>query len=289
MKGSLKRILTGLVLIPLVVAMVYLVPPAIFSYLMIILAFCIFSEYLTMFGERKHSTFILVALLMLFLVDSTSKMGLIMNMSLELGVGKMEQLFNSLKYFFLSLWSGVVLVPMLTMAGKDPVDVKFRRLSVYLFGYFYFGLTFGLFPLVRHYGSNYHWLMFALVIPWVCDSAAYFGGKALGKHKFSPLISPNKTWEGTVSGIIFSTVAGAVLAFTLLKDEPKLFVIVTAFAVGILGQFGDLIESLIKRGAGVKDSGTIFPGHGGLFDRLDSLIVSVTVVFVALLVKSYVL
>ena len=127
-----------------------------------------------------------------------------------------------------------------------------------------------------------------LVIPWVCDSAAYFGGKALGKHKFAPAISPKKTWEGAVFGMIFSAVAGLVFAFTLLKNESVLFVVLVAFIDGIFAQFGDLIESLIKRGAGVKDSGNLIPGHGGLFDRTDSLLVSAVVVFVSLLVKSYV-
>jgi phosphatidate cytidylyltransferase len=173
-------------------------------------------------------------------------------------------------------------------------------MNVYFFGFFYFGIIFGLFPLIKSYTSgleplfekfpysNAHWFLFMLVIPWVCDSAAYFGGKALGKHKFAPAISPKKTWEGAVSGMIFSVIAGLVFALTLLKNENIWFVLVVALLDGIFAQFGDLIESLIKRGAGVKDSSNLIPGHGGLFDRTDSLLVSAVIVFVSLLVKSYV-
>jgi len=88
--------------------------------------------------------------------------------------------------------------------------------------------------------------------------------------------------------MIFSVIAGLVFALTLLKNENIWFVLVVALLDGIFAQFGDLIESLIKRGAGVKDSSNLIPGHGGLFDRTDSLLVSAVIVFVSLLLKSYV-
>ena len=107
---------------------------------------------------------------------------------------------------------------------------------------------------------------------WICDTAAYFGGLAMGKHKLFERVSPNKTWEGALWGF-----AGAV--FTMMVAQ-KLFVsylefhqaIVIGLIIGIFGQLGDLVESLFKRDAGVKDSSNIIPGHGGVFDRFDSLI-----------------
>ena len=289
------RIITAVILIAIALGLIYFLPAYIFNYLVIILAFFTFSEYLSMFKERNHPLFIIAAILMLLMSNSIMRMDAIFTNSIEI-----VKLADPLKQFLTILFTGVALIPMIALTGKDPIETKFRRMNVYFFGFFYFGITFGLFPLIKSYtfglepvfekfpNSNPHWFLFMLVIPWVCDSAAYFGGKALGKHKFAPAISPKKTWEGAVFGMIFSAIAGLVFAFTLLKNESVLFVVLVAFIDGIFAQFGDLIESLIKRGAGVKDSGNLIPGHGGLFDRTDSLLVSAVVVFVSLLVKSYV-
>ena len=124
--------------------------------------------------------------------------------------------------------------------------------------------------------------MFALVVPWLCDSAAYFTGRSFGKHKFAPAISPNKTWEGAIGGLVFSTIAGAVWSFAVFGGKYLVFTVVTAALIGVFGQLGDLVESLLKRGAGVKDSSNLFPGHGGLLDRTDSLLYSITITWLAL-------
>lgn len=107
---------------------------------------------------------------------------------------------------------------------------------------------------------------------WVCDSAAYFAGRAFGKHKLFERVSPKKTWEGAVAGFL-----GAVAAFLLMKfiALPYLTVgqsVICGFIVGIFGQLGDLVESLLKRDAGVKDSSSLIPGHGGILDRFDSIL-----------------
>lgn len=282
-----KRYLTGLSLMPVVLCIVYYLPENYFRYLIILIAFLAFSEYLTMFKERKHPFFIIVAVIMLFMVESISNMGALMKLS-TVTMGEVQGLFQPLKQFFLAVFGAVVLIPVFSLYGKDPIEVKFKRMFIFFFGFFYFGLTFGLFPAIRHFTTHKHWLAFALVIPWACDTAAYFGGRFLGKHKFSPAISPNKTWEGAISGTLFSMVAGLVFHFTLLKDHNLFFVLAVSFFIGTLGQLGDLVESLMKRGAGVKDSGRIFPGHGGILDRTDSLVVSAAVIFIAFIVKSYV-
>ncbi len=109
---------------------------------------------------------------------------------------------------------------------------------------------------------------------WLCDSAAYFGGRAFGKHKLYPQASPNKTIEGALSGFV-----GAALFLPVLNllglAKPQLFdYIFLPLIVGVAGQIGDLIESLMKREAGVKDSSHVIPGHGGFLDRFDSLLLS---------------
>nr|WP_072415937.1 phosphatidate cytidylyltransferase [Collinsella phocaeensis] len=107
---------------------------------------------------------------------------------------------------------------------------------------------------------------------WISDSFAYMVGSRLGKHKMAPKISPNKSWEGFVGGLIGSVLIWVILWATGLYGFDLWFAAVAGVAVGVMGVFGDLIESRIKRGVGVKDSGHLIPGHGGMLDRSDSLI-----------------
>jgi phosphatidate cytidylyltransferase len=107
---------------------------------------------------------------------------------------------------------------------------------------------------------------------WICDSAAFFGGTALGKHKLFPRVSPDKSWEGAIFGLLFAVIA-MVISKAIVLDFLSWFDVITiGLIVGIIGQIGDLIESLFKRDAGVKDSSALIPGHGGIFDRFDSLL-----------------
>jgi len=145
------------------------------------------------------------------------------------------------------------------------------------------GLILVAFPLtftVRLYGigtEGPRLLMFALVITWVGDTAAYFAGRALGKHHIAPKISPNKTWEGTIASILGALIVAVVFTRFLVVPLPHLLAMA---AVGnVAGQAGDLLESAYKRSAGVKDSGSLLPGHGGVLDRIDALILAIPVVW----------
>ena len=120
-------------------------------------------------------------------------------------------------------------------------------------------------------------LLFALVITWVGDTVAYFIGRAVGKHPFAPHLSPKKTWEGAVASFVGSLLVG--LAFTRWLSAPPVHLLAMAAAGNIAGQVGDLLESAYKRSAGVKDSGGLLPGHGGILDRIDALILAIPVVW----------
>lgn len=118
---------------------------------------------------------------------------------------------------------------------------------------------------------------------WICDSAAFFGGTALGRHKLFPRVSPKKSWEGAIFGFVFAILAmilakNLVLDFLSLKDA-----LIIGFIIGTFGQIGDLAESLLKRDAGVKDSSSLIPGHGGIFDRFDSLLFSSPIIYLYLM------
>jgi phosphatidate cytidylyltransferase len=145
------------------------------------------------------------------------------------------------------------------------------------------GLLLVAFPLtyaVRLHGWGEYgpWLLlFALVITWAGDTAAYFAGRAFGRHLLAPHLSPNKTWEGSLAGLAASIVVGAV--FQRWLHAPLAFLIGMAVAGNVAGQVGDLLESAYKRSAGVKDSGALLPGHGGVLDRIDALILAFPVVW----------
>jgi phosphatidate cytidylyltransferase len=120
-------------------------------------------------------------------------------------------------------------------------------------------------------------LLFALVIVWVSDTAAYFVGRSIGKHFLAPRLSPKKTWEGTVAGFLGSILVA--LAFARWVNVPQVHLLGMAAAGNIAGQVGDLLESGYKRSAGIKDSGSLLPGHGGVLDRIDALILAIPVVW----------
>ncbi|MDA3859999.1 MAG: phosphatidate cytidylyltransferase [Melioribacteraceae bacterium] len=117
---------------------------------------------------------------------------------------------------------------------------------------------------------------------WMTDSAAYFIGSAIGKNKLFPRVSPNKSWEGAIAGFVFAIITLVVLKIFLLNFLNWVDIIAFGVIIGIFGQVGDLIESLIKRDAGVKDSSNIIPGHGGIFDRFDSLLFSAPIIYLYL-------
>ena len=116
------------------------------------------------------------------------------------------------------------------------------------------------------------WIFFALLIIWACDTGAYAVGYLFGRHKLWPSVSPKKTWEGALGGLMASTLVGAALAGPLAQMRSAGTGALLGAAASVAGQLGDLIESRVKRSARVKDSGALIPGHGGILDRLDSLL-----------------
>jgi phosphatidate cytidylyltransferase len=126
---------------------------------------------------------------------------------------------------------------------------------------------------------NPHWLMYALILNWAGDIGAYYVGSHFGSHKMAPRVSPKKSWEGAVASVATSVLIGGAY---LLRFVPAVTIpeaIALTAAANAAGQFGDLAESAMKRGAGVKDSGGILPGHGGFLDRVDSSLFAMPVIY----------
>ena len=131
---------------------------------------------------------------------------------------------------------------------------------------------------------NPHWLMLALAINWVGDTAAFLTGRMFGRHKLAPRISPAKSWEGAAGSLVISVAAATAYMQWFSPETPLALAIPLAALANLAGQVGDLAESAMKRGAGIKDSGSTLPGHGGWLDRLDSSLFSMPVVYTLLLV-----
>ena len=123
---------------------------------------------------------------------------------------------------------------------------------------------------IEHGGGMFMVILWISI--WICDTAAYFGGRLLGRHKLAPVISPNKTIEGGIFGLVFGIFTFLLLGVLLLPSLEMEYLWIPGAVVGIFGQLGDLVESRFKRDTGVKDTSPILPGHGGFLDRFDSII-----------------
>jgi phosphatidate cytidylyltransferase len=168
-------------------------------------------------------------------------------------------------------WLPALFVPALVVVARpEPIDrAAFRLFAlwagiVYLAVPFYYGVSLALEPDC--------WILYVLAVVWMGDTMAYFAGRAFGRRKLHPRVSPKKTVEGAIGGLAGSVVGG--LMMVALLDLPIGFVKAAVLAVlgGALAQLGDLAESLVKRACGVKDSGTLLPGHGGMLDRVDGVV-----------------
>jgi phosphatidate cytidylyltransferase len=127
-----------------------------------------------------------------------------------------------------------------------------------------------------------HWLMYALLVSWIGDTGAYYVGRRWGRHKLAPRVSPAKSWEGAAASVAVAVAAGTLYLHWALPEVSWLAAAPLSAAVNAAGQVGDLAESAMKRGAGIKDSGTILPGHGGFLDRVDSSLFTLPAVYLYL-------
>lgn len=156
---------------------------------------------------------------------------------------------------------------------KSNIQNALSRMSVSFFILIYCGLSFGLAYRIHEIPGGQYYLPLLAIMIWVTDSFAYFIGMKFGKHRGFFKVSPKKSIEGFIGGFVFSLIF-SIMAHTLFPNQLNLVIsLLIAFCAGTIGQFGDLLESLIKRDCNVKDSSNLIPGHGGVLDRFDSFIV----------------
>jgi len=146
-------------------------------------------------------------------------------------------------------------------------------------GFVYVPFFLGHVILIRNWQHGTMWVLFLLAVVFSGDTAAYYTGKMLGRHKLCPSISPGKTVEGAIGGLVGSLLAGCLFKVYALAELPWLLCGVLALLLGVIGQVGDLVESMLKRSVKIKDSGTLLPGHGGVLDRIDGLLFAAPVLY----------
>ncbi len=285
-----KRVATAVVLIPCVVGLVLWGPTAVVAIalaLVILLALFEFFALGDAIGHRAYRFWTAACALLLVFVQwfLASMPG-----SGYLGLGRKEiSIYRSFGRHALALFDLQVSaadVFFLFLLGVAALTLWTKRPMVEALpaaGISSSGLVLVAFPLtfaVRLHGIRLEGpaiLLFVLVITWVGDTAAYFVGRAIGKHKLAPVLSPNKSWEGSVASILGALLVAVVFARWLTVPLPHLLGM--AVVGNVAGQAGDLLESAYKRSAGVKDSGSLLPGHGGVLDRIDALILAIPVVW----------
>lgn len=159
---------------------------------------------------------------------------------------------------------------LLVLFARTPPSQSLPALGAFAFGVPYFALPIAALYRLHHRDPWLLILLFAVV--WLGDTAAYYVGSRFGRHKMAPVVSPKKSWEGAAAGFTVSLLSAAAWALLRRPEVPWSVLLGVAAATAVAAQLGDLVESLLKRGAGIKDSGNLLPGHGGLLDRSDALL-----------------
>jgi|SRR6188768_4151405 len=251
----MKRVLTAVIGIPIVVAITLYSPRWFFALVVALAAGQCFRELLTFAGTRFGTR----------PGGWTAVAGAAVAASF---VGEAE--------WVLTILTAAFIITIVVMTFEGSLESMIPNAGIVALGMVYCCVLLGFLVWLPS-----HVVLILMGTIFAGDAAAYYGGRALGRHKLAPTISPNKTVEGSIAGLVGSVLAGIGLGSSLsgLSGFSITFLAVACFAAGIAGQLGDLAESALKRSAGVKDSSSLLPGHGGMLDRLDSLIFAAPVFF----------
>ncbi|MBB4080961.1 phosphatidate cytidylyltransferase [Lewinella aquimaris] len=264
MQGLWRRLTTAVIFVIIMVVGMYTGPYTFNLLFLVITGGCLYEFFgMTLDRHTRRDRFrkalgVTVGLLPFFLVST-----------LSLGYVSDPETFIQLSSLMFSPFIFTIFIYELYSNSREP----FVNIAYIILGMFYIGIPFALVDFIAFDGNTFYYrVVFGLLLlTWVNDTGAYLVGSKYGKTPLFPRISPNKTWEGTIGGAFTCILFGYVLH--LVFDEIGLIQwLVLATIVGIFGGIGDLVESMLKRSVGVKDSGNLLPGHGGLLDRFDAFI-----------------
>jgi len=278
---SMKRVLTAIILIPLVLVLVFLPArphwQALFTTFTALIAVLAAWEYLGLAaqrGARPPRIAVTVAILALF-------------------AARFQWTDSDLFPVIVGI---LVLALLVYCAFASPIERVIADATNAIFCFFYTGLTLIALPELRAQHNGPSLLVLLLCAVWAGDTAALYIGRPFGRHKLAPRLSPQKTWEGSIASVIGSLLAAGLLLYIAsylarwnsvalsYADEVWWYWLILAVIINIAAQVGDLAESALKRSAGVKDSGTLLPGHGGILDRVDALLLAAPALWYAQLI-----
>jgi phosphatidate cytidylyltransferase len=253
-----KRIITALILIPLFMAMVWFGNPwfTIGVAIISILAGWEFYRIARSLNVRPATYLGLFAILLLIIC-----------------------LYCPLDSIRLIILAAATIASMIWAIFKKDKDKAFSDLIWTLSGILYIGLLLSYWPDIMALDNGKWWVFWLIISVVACDVAAYFVGRTWGKHLMAPAISPKKTWEGAAGGLIASIIISILLGLLFGLTVPIWELMLLGILIGVIAQCGDLVESLLKRHAGVKDSGNLLPGHGGMLDRIDSYMLLAPIIY----------
>ena len=260
---SSTRVLTSIVLVPVLFTVVWLMPPMYFAGLAIIAAAIGQYELYTIARARG--------------ITPLTALGIVLGAIVVLNVYQPLPPYLGGPYFWITLCVLAVLTARLF--SRRPVEGAFEDIAVTLLGVLYVALLFAFQVAIRAGSSGKKWLVFLYLVIWASDTGAYYVGTAFGKHRLYEKISPKKSIEGLIGGALASVLVAVLCKLWLVPSLGIIEAAVLGAVLALVGTVGDLSESLLKRSAGVKDSGTIIPGHGGILDRMDSMLFAAPVLF----------
>ncbi|HTH54268.1 MAG TPA: phosphatidate cytidylyltransferase [Edaphobacter sp.] len=281
----MKRILTAAVLIPAVFALIFFGQLWMITLAAALVAELAVYEYLKLaaVGAEAHNAHLRIPIWWMAISTALAFVVTLPNFPVEAQLPVLSALT-----LILFAWNGF----------RAPLIQVLPDTAQGIFGLIWIAYPLTLVPLLWKQEDGIALLLFLMVCVWAGDIAALYVGRAFGRHKLAPRLSPGKTWEGSIASILGSIAAvGIVLWISELLvvrgnlllhiSEPIWQTLLLAAIVNVAAQLGDLLESAVKRGAGVKDSGNMLPGHGGILDRIDALLVATPVLWFALLIKDY--
>jgi phosphatidate cytidylyltransferase len=280
MSGTIARVLTAVVLIPLVVSLVMWGPTWLVAIVVAGIILLALHEFFALGAKMNMPGYPKFTMMCSLGLISGAALTL-HSLAADWGVNRYSPLPSAL--IGLIVWRDGLLfcflvgIAALTLRSRRGIASGLSDCAVSAAGLLFIGWS--LSRLVALHDAWPKLLLFTLVVVWVGDTAAFFVGRAMGKHPLAAVISPKKTWEGAVANVVGSLLVG--LAFYNWPQEQYALVhyVNVALLISVTGQIGDLFESAWKRSAGVKDSGTLLPGHGGILDRIDALLVAAPAVW----------
>ena len=255
------REVTSIVLAPLAIWIIGWSNAVVFNIAVGVIAVLALYEFLVL-GRRKgyEMPIVLCVLITAFIIASF----VLPQVSVETGM-------------FLTLLA----IPASYVFTRKSLDEALPASAIAVFATMYVGMLAGSLVRLRgDFAEGPRLVFFLLLVVWLGDAGAYYVGRSFGKHKLSPRISPKKTVEGLAGGIATSVIAAIVIHFAFFREFPLLHAIVVGMVLSFAGVVGDLAESMWKRSAAVKDSGTLIPGHGGFLDRFDSILFTAPLLYV---------